>query len=223
MTTFRDVMKQSFLESFDGGGITFQIIMISMALSVLLALYLFLIYRLLGRKNFYQMNFNLALVGMTVATTAIVLAIQSNLVLSLGMVGALSIVRYRAAVKDPMDLFFLFWGVADGIMCGARQYLLAVIVSLVLTIIFFILSHLPVLVAPYVLVVNCRESDLEAVKESVDFCCKYYKVKSSYLSEGKLRMIMEIKTKMQDELLLQLGEMEGMAVSVLTYEGDVVG
>lgn len=223
MTTFRDILKKSFMESFAGGGITFRIILISMAFAVLLALYLFLIYRLIGRKNFYNMNFNLALVGMTVATTAIVLAIQSNLVLSLGMVGALSIVRYRSAVKDPMDLFFLFWGVATGIMCGAGQYLLAVMVSIVLTIVLFILSHVPVIQAPYVLVVNCREKDLPEVKKLVACNCKYYKVKSNYLSEGKMRMIMEIKTKNQEELLLQLGEVDGAAVSVLTYEGDVAG
>ncbi len=226
MTTFKDILKTSFIESFDGawgGGITFRVILISMALTIVLALYLFLIYRLIGRKNFYNMNFNLALVGMTVATAAIVLTIQSNLMLSLGMVGALSIVRYRSAVKDPMDLFFLFWGVAVGIMCGARQFLLAATVSFILTVVLFILSHVPVILAPYVLVVNCREEDLEAVKDLVACQCRYYKVKSSYLSDGKMRVIMEIKTKSQDELLRQLGKMSGVAVSILTYEGDIVG
>lgn len=189
----------------------------------MLSLYLFLIYRLLGRKSFYNMNFNLSLVGMTITTAAIVLAIQSNLVLSLGMVGALSIVRYRSAVKDPMDLFFLFWGVATGVMCGARQYLLAVAVSLSLTVLLFILSHIPVLKAPYVLVINAVEGDLGAIKNSVKEYCKYFRVKSSYLSEGRLRMIVEIRTSRQDELLLHLGRMKGVAVSVLTYEGDNVG
>lgn len=222
MTTFKDMLKRSFIESFDGGSITFQIILISMAFTVLLALYLFVLYRLLGRKSFYSMNFNLSLVGMTVATAAIVLAIQSNLVLSLGMVGALSIVRYRSAVKDPLDLFFLFWGVAIGIMCGARQYPLAVLVSLLLTALLFVLSYVPVLRASYVLVVNGAEGDLESIKGHVKEYCKYYKVKSSYLSQGKLRMIVEIKTNRQDELLLQLGKLEGAAVSVMTYEGDVM-
>lgn len=224
MNTFSDIMKKSFLESFEGGGITLRVVEVSIAVAVVLSLYLFLIYRFLGRKSFYNMNFNLALVGMTVTTAAIVLAIQSNLVLSLGMVGALSIVRYRSAVKDPMDLFFLFWGVAIGIMCGAQQYVLAIGMSFVLTILLYVLSLLPVLRVPYVLVVNGKRQDMEMIRECVGSYCKYYKVRSSYISEeGKLRMIMEIKTGDQDELLQKLSSQEGISVSFLTYEGDVVG
>lgn len=224
MNTFKDIIKRSFLEAFQQGGITIPVIVISIACTVILALYLFLIYRLLGRKTFYNMNFNLSLVGMTVVTAAIVIAIQSNLVLSLGMVGALSIVRYRSAVKDPMDLFFLFWGVSIGIMCGAQQYVLAIFVSFSLTVILYILSHFPVMQAPYVLVVNGKRQDMETVKTCVGQYCKYYKVRSSHISEeGKLRMIVEMKTNRQEELLQELSGYEGVAVSVLTYEGDVVG
>lgn len=222
MTTFKDILKSSVIESFNSGGITFQTILLSLAITIVLALYLFLIYRLLTRKSFYNMNFNLALVGMTVATAAIVLAIQSNLILSLGMVGALSIVRYRSAVKDPLDLFFLFWGVATGIMCGAGQHLLSVIVALVLSVLLFVISHIPVLRASYVLVVNGKESDLGEIRDCLKKYCKYFKVKANHLSDGKLRMIVEIRTDRQDEMLLQLGKTEGIAVSVLTYEGDIV-
>ena len=224
MNTFKDIIRKSFLESFQQGGITVPVIVISIIFSVILALYLFLIYRLLGRKSFYNINFNLALVGMTMVTAAIVIAIQSNLILSLGMVGALSIVRYRSAVKDPMDLFFLFWGVAIGIMCGAQQYVLAILVSFALTVILYILSHFPVLQSPYVLVVNGKRQDMETVKTCVSQHCKYYKVRSSHISEeGKLRMIVEMKTNRQEELLQELSGYEGVAVSVLTYEGDIVG
>lgn len=224
MNTFNDILKKSFLESFEGGGITIQVVAVSIAITVVLSLYLFLAYRFLGRKSFYNMSFNLSLVGMTVSTAAIVLAIQSNLVLSLGMVGALSIVRYRSAVKDPMDLFFLFWGVAIGIMCGAQQYVLAIGVSLVLTVLLYVLSLLPVLRVPYVLVVNGKRQDMEMIQQCVATYCKYYKVRSSYISEdGKLRMIVEMKTGDQDELLQELSGYEGISVSFLTYEGDIVG
>lgn len=224
MNTFNDIIKSSFLESFEQGGITVPVIAISIALTIIFALYLFFIYKLLGRKSFYNANFNLALVGMTVVTAAIVIAIQSNLILSLGMVGALSIVRYRSAVKDPMDLFFLFWGVAIGIMCGAQQFVLAIFVSFALTVILYILSHFPVMQASYVLVVNGNCQDMETVKWCVGQYCKYYKVKSSFISEeGKLRMIVEMRTKRQEELLQELSSYEGIAASVLTYEGDIVG
>lgn len=224
MNTFGDILKKSFVESFEGGGITIQTAALSIAFAVVLSLYLFLAYRFLGRKSFYSMNFNLSLVGMTVATAAIVLAIQSNLVLSLGMVGALSIVRYRSAVKEPLDLFFLFWGVAIGVMCGAQQYMLALGVSLALTIILYVLSLLPILRVPYVLVVNGDRQDMEVIQECVAYHCKYYKVRSSYISDqGKLRMIIELKMEKQDELLQELSEHDGISVSILTYEGDVVG
>lgn len=224
MNTFNDILRSSFLESFEGGGITIQVMEVSIAITLVLSLYLFLVYRVLGRKSFYNMNFNLSLVGMAVITAAIVLAIQSNLVLSLGMVGALSIVRYRSAVKDPMDLFFLFWSIAVGVMCGAQQYVLAIGVSLLLTIILYVLSILPVLRVPYVLVVNGKRQDMEMIRECVAAHCKYFKVRSSYISEeGKLRMIIEMKTGDQDELLQELSGHEGISVSVLTYEGDIVG
>lgn len=222
MNSFRDIIKTSFLESFNGG-ITGQVIILSVSMTVVLALYLFLIYRLLGRKSFYNMNFNLSLVGMTIVTAAIVLAIQSNLVLSLGMVGALSIVRYRSAVKDPLDLFFLFWSVAIGIMCGAQQYVLAVVISLVLTVVLYGLSYFPAMRAPYVLVVNGDKDSLAFIKECLEEHCKYYAIKSNHISGDKLRMVVEIKVSDPDSLLLELVSNKGLAVSILTYEGDIVG
>lgn len=222
MNSFRDIIKTSFLESFNGG-ITGQVIILSVSMTVVLALYLFLIYRLLGRKSFYNMNFNLSLVGMTIVTAAIVLAIQSNLVLSLGMVGALSIVRYRSAVKDPLDLFFLFWSVAIGIMCGAQQYVLAVVISLVLTVVLYGLSYFPAMRAPYVLVVNGDKDSLAFIKECLEEHSKYYAIKSNHISGDKLRMVVEIKVSDPDSLLIELSNNKRLAVSILTYEGDVVG
>ncbi|MGN0167279.1 MAG: DUF4956 domain-containing protein [Acetatifactor sp.] len=222
MTTFNNIIKSSFIDSFEMGGVTTEVVAVSLGVACILALYLFLVYFLLARKSFYNMNFNLSLVGMTVITAAIVLTIQSNLVLSLGMVGALSIVRYRSAVKDPMDLFFLFWGIANGIMSGARQYLLAVIVSLILTLILMILSHFPVAKAPYVLVVNASQAVMDRINETIDEYCRYSKVRANHIADGKVRMIVEIKAEDNDELLTSLGAIEGVSASILTYEGDIV-
>lgn len=141
--TFNDIIKGSFVEQFQIGEVSLNQILAALLFSLLIALYLFVIYRCFVRKSLYNINMNIAIVGMTIITTAIMLTIQSNLILSLGMVGALSIVRYRTAVKDPMDLFFLFWSIAGGIMCGAKQYLLAVIVTLGLTVVIFILARFP--------------------------------------------------------------------------------
>lgn len=222
MTKFNNIIKSSFMESFEMGGMTTGILVISLGMALILSLYLFLVYFLLERKSFYNMNFNLSLVGMTIITAAIVLTIQSNLVLSLGMVGALSIVRYRSAVKDPMDLFFLFWGIANGIMSGARQYLLAICVSLILTVVLLLLSHFPVAKAPYVLVVNASCAETEQIKGIIDKYCGYSKIRANHIADGKVRMIVEIKADDNNGLLTALGAVDGVSASVLTYEGDIV-
>ena len=109
---FKDVFKKSFLEGFTSMDITTGKIAATLIVTALLALYIFAIYRLVTRKVFYSKNFNISLAVMSLITSAIILAMQSNLVISLGMVGALSIVRFRTAIKDPMDLAFLFWSIS---------------------------------------------------------------------------------------------------------------
>ena len=221
MQSFKDIIKKSFMETFDAGAITPKIVIISLLITVVFALYLFFVYKIFQRKSLYNLNFNLSLVGMAIVTAAIVLAIQSNLVLSLGMVGALSIVRYRSAVKDPMDLFFLFWAIAVGIMCGARQYMLTLCICIILSIIIFALTSLPSVREPLVLVVNAKPQDLEGIENAVNEECTFNKVKTSFVSGDKLRMIIEIKTKDKNSLLLRLCKMEGVSASILTFEGDI--
>lgn len=196
----------------------------SLLFSLLVGIYIFVVYRMFVRKSLYNINLNIALMGMTVITAAIMLTIQSNLVLSLGMVGALSIVRYRTAIKDPMDLFFMFWSIADGIMCGAGQFLLAIIVTLLLTVAVLVLSQIPTLKAPYVLVINGSYEGLEeAAKEVVKRYCKNYKIKSRNIESGTERMIIELKTSDEQGLLEGVNNIkEVKKVSLLTYEGDVV-
>lgn len=193
--------------------------------SALIGIYLFVIYRLFVRKTLYNVNLNIALVGMTVIVAAIMLTIQSNLVLSLGMVGALSIVRYRTAIKDPMDLFFLFWAIAGGIMCGASLFELAIIVTLLLTVVVFILSQFPTMKAPYVLVVNGEYEGLEdALDKVLEKYSRHYKIKSRSIVNGMERMIIELKVSKEKELLDEINSLKGVEkVSLLTYAGDVVG
>lgn len=220
--SFKDMLKASILDQFETGISNAQVAL-ALGFALLIALYLFFVYRFFAKKTLYNMNFNIAIVGMTVVTTAIILTIQSNVVLSLGMVGALSIIRYRTAIKDPMDLFFLFWSVAGGIMCGAKQYGLAVVVTLVLTGVVFVLSNLPSLKAPYVLVINGKKEGLEdAVEEILNAHCGYYKIKSRSLTDENEKMIIELKTANEKELIRKMSEMDNVKVSLLTYEGDVM-
>lgn len=155
-----DIIKKSILESFNSD-ITNTTIIISMVITILIALYIYAIYRLCSNKNFYSKDFNKTLAIMSVITAAIVLAMQSNLVISLGMVGALSIVRFRNAVKNPLDLLFLFWSISVGIICGASLYQVAIIMSLAVTVLLLLLEVVKPPKAPYLLVLNGTNKDME--------------------------------------------------------------
>ena len=223
--SFQDIIKNSFMEQFQNANIaTGENMLISLLVSILVGIYLFVVYRFFVRKTLYNINFNIAIAGMTVVTTAIILAISSNVVLSLGMVGALSIVRYRTAVKDPMDLFFLFWAVGNGIMCGARVYGLMLLMSVLLTIAVFVLMHIPTIKAPYILVINGKKEGLEEkVTKILAQYSKYFKVKSRNIDNDMERMVIEVRTQDDKGLVEMLGNIEGIKVSLVTYEGDIVG
>ena len=222
--TFRDIIRASVLKGFQAQSMDWSNVIIAVMLSVVMALYLYVIYRFFVRKSMYNMNMNIAIVGMTIMTTAVILTIQSNLILSLGMVGALSIVRYRTAIKDPMDLFFLFWAIVNGIMCGANQYILAVIIAVVLTLLVFVLSQMPVSKSPYVLVVNAKKDDVEdKLVDVLKVNCSYYKIKSRNITEKSTRIIVEIRTKDPRKVTGEVKKLEDITtLSLLTYEGDIV-
>ncbi|MBE5853538.1 MAG: DUF4956 domain-containing protein, partial [Lachnospiraceae bacterium] len=118
----KDILKKSFLQSITSADITPQEIFLVLAIATVLSLYIYFIYKVLTRKTFYNKTFNISLAALALITAGIILTIQSSIVVSLGMVGALSIVRFRTAIKDPMDLVFLFWSISVGIICGARLY-----------------------------------------------------------------------------------------------------
>ena len=222
--TFQDIFKKSFVEQFEMGNLDWSTILIALLFSVVLALYLFVIYRFFVKKSMYNLNMNLAIVGMSIITTAIILTIQTNLILSLGMVGALSIVRYRTAVKDPMDLFFLFWSLSNGIMCGANQYFLGIIVTVILTVVVFALAQFPSTKAPYVLVINAKNDEVEnEITDVLKTNCSFYRVKSRNITQKSARIIIELRTKEPKIISDEIKKNENISsFSLLTYEGDVV-
>ena len=152
--SFKDIFKKSFLEGFATAELTGRVILAALGIAAVLALYIFFVYRIMTRKTFYSRNFGIALVGVALITAALILTMQSSVVISLGMVGALSIVRFRTAIKDPLDLMFLFWSISVGIICGAGMAQIAVILSVGLTVGILLLEKLPVAKAPMILVVT---------------------------------------------------------------------
>lgn len=220
---FKDVFKKSFLEGFNGMDITTAKIAATLFVTALLALYIFAIYRLVTRKVFYSKNFNIALAAMSLITAAIILAMQSNLVISLGMVGALSIVRFRTAIKDPMDLVFLFWSISIGIICGAGLYEVALVTSVAVTVFILVLDMIPVSRAPMMLVVNSSKMDDEqTVLDVVGKYAKSYKVKSRNLSKGRLDLVIELKVKEESALVSEVAALDGMlSASMISHDGEV--
>ena len=160
---------------------------------------------------------------MSFITSAIILAMQSNLVISLGMVGALSIVRFRTAIKDPMDLAFLFWSISIGIICGAGLYEIALVTSVGVTVFILVLDMLPVGKAPMMLVVNSSEMNGEkAVLDVVGKYARYYKVKSRNLSKGRLDLVIELKVKEESALVSEVAALDGMlSASMISHDGEV--
>ena len=220
---FKDVFKKSFLEGFTSMDITTGKIAATLIVTALLALYIFAIYRLVTRKVFYSKNFNISLAVMSLITSAIILAMQSNLVISLGMVGALSIVRFRTAIKDPMDLAFLFWSISIGIICGAGLYEISLVTSVGVTVFILVLDMLPVGKAPMMLVVNSSEMNGEkAVLDVVGKYARYYKVKSRNLSKGRLDLVIELKVKEESALVSEVAALDGMlSASMISHDGEV--
>ncbi len=223
MSNFSDIFKKSFLEGFTGGDISTGRIIATLCVTAAIAVYIFIIYRVITRKTFYSKTFNVSLVALAVITSAIILAMQSNLVISLGMVGALSIIRFRTAIKDPMDLVFLFWAISIGIICGAGLYEIAVFTSLLVTVGIIVLDMIPTSKAPMILVVNASDLEAEAaVLSAVKSAGKVCKVKSRNFSAGHLDMIIEVRVKKEAELVKAVSEIEGVSsVSLIAHDGEV--
>ena len=221
---FQDVFKKSFLEGFTSMDISAGRIMATFAVTCMLACYVFLIYRLMTRKSFYSKGFNVSLAALSVITAAIILAMQSNLVISLGMVGALSIVRFRTAIKDPMDLVFLFWSISVGIACGAGMLEIAVIGSLILTALIFVLDKLPMAKAAMILVISAQtgKERTAQITELVKKHSRYYKVKSRNITGDQLDMVMELWAAQEEELTEELAALSGVhSVSLMSHDGEV--
>lgn len=218
----KDVIKKSILEGFSND-ISTTTIVVTIGVALVIALYIYIIYRLTSSSNFYSKDFNKTLAIMPIVTASIVLAIQSNIVISLGMVGALSIVRFRNAIKNSLDLLFLFWSISVGIICGAGLYSVAVIMSLAVTILTFLLDLVSVPRAPYLLVIN---SENKMVESSLQIVLKQYasgvRIKSRNLTMSGINLVIELRTHKEQNLLEECEKLEGIkAVSLLSHDGEL--
>lgn len=219
---FSDIFKSSFLEKATSFSVTDTLLALSLALA--LGLFIFLIYKKTFKGVMYSESFGMSLISMTLITTLIILAITSNVILSLGMVGALSIVRFRSAIKEPLDIAFLFWSISAGIVLGAGLIPLAIIGSTFIGIIMLIFVNKKTTDNPYILVINCvddkSENDaIKLVKNSV----KKHVVKSKTVSSSSgIELTIEIRLKeMSTEFVNKLSDIYGINnVVLVSYNGE---
>lgn len=220
---FSDIFKKDFLASFTSENISLPHITAVLFITALISVYIFIVYRLVTKKTFYSKNFNIALSAIAVITAGIILAVQYSIVISLGMVGALSIVRFRTAIKEPMDLCFLFWSIAVGICCGAHMTEIALVLSVILTVLVIVLDRLPIGRASMILVANLESLKREpGFMDAVGKYCRYYKVKSRNISEGRCNLVLEVRVREEYEMMRELETLEGIqSVSLVSHDGEV--
>lgn len=220
---FSDIFKKSFLDGFSSADINVYTAATAMLITCMLALYIFVVYRVLTRKTFYSKSFNISLAGIALITSAIILTIQSSIVVSLGMVGALSIVRFRTAIKDPMDLMFLFWAIAVGIICGVGLAEIAILLSLMLTVGVIVLNYFPVAKAPLMLIVNASDIGAEeSIIETVRAYAKHPVVKSRNLTKNSLDLTIELRCAEGSKLVRSVMELDFVEyASLISHDGEV--
>jgi uncharacterized membrane protein YhiD involved in acid resistance len=220
--SFISVIEKAFLEGYATSDLDINTMFICVGFTAIISLYICLVYKLVNKNSFFDRSFQLSLFALAVITAMVILTIQSNIVVSLGMVGALSIVRFRTAIKNPMDLVFLFWSIAVGIICGAGFAMIAVIGSIVLTIGIIIFSVLPSERESLILVVNSSTYNEEAVLKVVSENCNNWKVRARNISVGNVNLAIEVKTSNPMALVEKVNAIENITgVSLVEHDGDV--
>ena len=222
--SFSDIFKSGFLENVTA--VSLPDMLIALALSFGVGLFIFLIYKKTYQGVMYSSGFGVTLLALTMITTLVILAVTSNVVLSLGMVGALSIVRFRTAIKEPLDLAFLFWSIAAGIVLAAGFIPLAVIGSAIIGVILLLFVNRKSHVNPYILVLQCADSATEATaKAYLETKTQRCVLKSKAVQAGKIELNLELRLKSDNtDFINELSAMDGVtSAALVSYNGDYMG
>lgn len=221
---FNDIFKSSFLENIASISILDMILALVLAFGI--GMFIFLVYKKTYTGVMYSSSFGVSLVALTMITTTVILAVTSNVVLSLGMVGALSIVRFRTAIKEPLDIAFLFWAIAVGIVLAAGMIPLAVIGSVIIGVILLVFVNKKSHCNPYIITVICENHDCELqVKKYLETKTRRCVAKSKTAQKGMIELNLEVRLKDDNtDFVNTISEMSGVGSAVLvSYNGDYMG
>mgnify|MGYP003247589468 FL=1 len=222
--TFQDVFTSRFLENMVSTSLVDAAL--AMVLAFLLGLFIFFIYKRTYSGVMYSASFGASLIALALITTLVILAVSSNVILSLGMVGALSIVRFRTPVKEAMDIVFLFWAIAVGIVLAAGLLLLAVLGSLFIGVVLIAISTRRNPVNPYILVLHCENADSEkTARELVEKHARALKLKSKTVLPDAVELNWEIRLKNDESSFVnELSSTPGVKhAALVSYNGDYMG
>ena len=222
--TFNDIFKSSFLENVTSVSVLDMVL--TLLLAFLLGLFIYFVYKKTFSGVMYSAGFGVTLIALTMITALVILAVTSNVVLSLGMVGALSIVRFRTAIKEPLDIAFLFWSIAVGIVLAAGLIPLAVFGSAVIGIVLIVFVNKKSYTNPYIVVLQCEDHDSEVhAKEYLEQHTKRCVVKSKSAQKGLIELNLEIRLKEDDtDFINELADIPRVNSAVLvSYNGDYMG
>lgn len=222
--TFQDIFKSSFLENI--GSVNILDMVLALALAFGLGMFIFFVYKKTFSGVMYSSTFGVTLVALTMITTVVILAVTSNVVLSLGMVGALSIVRFRTAIKEPLDIAFLFWSIAVGIVLAAGMIPLAVFGSVFIGIMLLLMVNRKTYRNPYMLVIHCE--NYESERAALDFVKKEVlrsALKGKTVQKDRIELNLEVRMKEENtDFINVLSEMQGVKDAVLvSYNGTYMG
>lgn len=204
-------------------GLYTSIIMSVLVFVLILSAYEFIVYRLVSHRAFYNRSFNISIAVLPFFISTIVLCLQSNIVITLGTIGALAILRFRTAVKDPVDMLYLLWSVHIGITCGCQLYEVAVLTSLTVTIVLIILEHLSIGKKPFIMVLHCSPENESEILNTIDEHTRKYRIKSRNYTQNSMNMVLEISVKNPQALSESIRETEYVEkFSIIEYDSDDV-
>lgn len=188
---------------------------------LVMSVYEFIVYRLVSHRSFYNKSFNISIAALPFFIATIILCLQSNLVITLGTIGALAIIRYRTAVKDPVDMLYILWSVHTGIVCGCQLYEVSVLTSFVVTIILIIFEHLSFGRKPYILVLNTKGDTESEITEILKKHTKSFKIKSRNYNDEIMNYAIEISIKDPHDLGEELRMAKAVErFSIIQYDAD---
>lgn len=218
-----NTILENIRNSYYNPGIYTSVIVSVLIFALILSIYEFIVYRLVSHRSFYNRSFNICIAVLPFFISTIVLCLQSNVVITLGTIGALAILRFRTAVKNPVDMLYLLWSVHIGITCGCQLYEVAVLTSLIVTIVLIAMEYVSIGKKPFVMVLYCSPEDENAIVDAIAEHTKKYRIKSRNFNSNGMSMVMEISVKYPDELSKSIRDLEGVEkFSIIEYDSDDV-